>query len=29
MALQGEIIVHWSPAKPDYPHTHCLLFKGA
>jgi hypothetical protein len=29
MALQGEIIVRWSPAKPDYPHTHCLLFKRA
>jgi tRNA G10 N-methylase Trm11 len=29
LAPQGEIIVRWRPAKPDYPHTHCLLFKRA
>jgi tRNA G10 N-methylase Trm11 len=27
LTLQGEIIVRWNPAKPDYAHTHCLLFK--
>lgn len=29
LAPQGEIIVRWRPAKPGYPHTHCLLFKRA
>jgi hypothetical protein len=29
LAPQGEIIVRWRPAKPDYPLTHCLLFKRA
>jgi hypothetical protein len=23
----GEIIVAWTNARPDYPHTHCLLFR--
>ena len=27
LSPQGEIIVRWRPAKPGYPHTHCLLFK--
>jgi hypothetical protein len=26
---EGEIIVKWKNAKPDYPYTHCLLFKKA
>jgi hypothetical protein len=29
LAPHGEIIVRWKPAKPDYLHTHCLLFKRA
>jgi len=28
MRLESEIIVAWENAKPDYPHTHCLLFKN-
>lgn len=24
---QGETIVRWTDPKPDYPHTHCLIFK--
>ena len=24
---EAEIIVRWTQAKPDYPHTHCLVFK--
>ncbi len=28
MRLESEIIVKWDPAKKDYPHTHCLLFKN-
>lgn len=29
MKLQAEIIVTWDNAKPDYPQTHCLLFKNS
>lgn len=25
--LEGEVIVRWKNPKPDYPHTHCLIFK--
>jgi DNA modification methylase len=28
MTLKAEIIVNWDNAKPDYPHTHCLVFKN-
>lgn len=28
MRLEAEIIVAWEHAKPDYRHTHCLLFKN-
>ncbi len=24
---KGEIIIKWKDAKPEYPYTHCLLFK--
>jgi hypothetical protein len=27
--LENEIIVSWQNAKPDYPYTHCLIFKNA
>jgi hypothetical protein len=27
LRLQNEIIVAWKGGKPDYPHTHCLVFK--
>jgi len=29
MALKAEMIINWDNAKPDYPHTHCLVFKNA
>lgn len=27
MRLEDEVIIGWKNAKPDYPYTHCLLFK--
>ncbi len=24
---EAEIIVRWTNGQPDYPHTHCLVFK--
>ncbi len=29
MPLKAEIIVKWDNATPEYPHTHCLVFKNA
>ncbi len=26
---EDETIVQWGQAKPDYPHTHCLIFRKA
>lgn len=28
MRPEGEVVIAWQNAKPDYPHTHCLLFKN-
>ncbi|MBU6235989.1 MAG: site-specific DNA-methyltransferase [Alphaproteobacteria bacterium] len=28
LTLQNEIIVEWQNPKPDYPYTHCLIFKN-
>lgn len=28
LTLKAEMIVNWDNAKPDYPHTHCLVFKN-
>ena len=28
LRLDDEIIVQWKNAKPDYPYTHCLIFKN-
>lgn len=27
LRLENEVIVAWKNAKPDYPHTHCLVFR--
>ncbi len=27
--LDGEVIVSWDGGRPDYRHTHCLIFKSA
>ncbi|MDB5491009.1 MAG: putative methylase protein [Micavibrio sp.] len=28
LSLENEIVVAWKNAKPDYPHTHCLVFRN-
>lgn len=29
LRLENEVIVKWDNPKPDYPNTHCLIFKKA
>jgi hypothetical protein len=29
LTLEAEIIVAWKNPPPDYPHTHCLLFRNS
>ena len=28
LSLENEIVIAWKNAKPDYPHTHCLIFRN-